>query len=74
MSYGPGLAFGCGSRRTLARLELLGSQEAKVLIEQWRREFRPHSSLGYRPPAPEAIQPDPAFLKLPTAALSPGRS
>ena len=34
--------------------------EAKVLIENWRREynqFRPHSSLGYRPPAPEAIQP-----------------
>jgi len=32
--------------------------EAKVLIEQWRREYnqvRPHSSLGYQPPAPEAI-------------------
>jgi transposase InsO family protein len=32
--------------------------EAKVLIEQWRRQYnqvRPHSSLGYRPPAPEAI-------------------
>ena len=31
--------------------------EAKILIEQWRREYnqvRPHSSLGYRPPAPEA--------------------
>lgn len=31
--------------------------EAKVLAEDWRREydrFRPHSSLGYRPPAPEA--------------------
>jgi putative transposase len=31
--------------------------EAKVLVEGWRREynrFRPHSSLGYRPPAPEA--------------------
>ena len=42
--------------------------EAKVLIEQWRREYntiRPHSSLGYRPPAPEAIRPDPAFLSLP---------
>jgi len=39
-----------------------------VLIEQWRREYntvRPHSSLGYRPPAPEAIRPDPAFLNLP---------
>ncbi len=34
--------------------------EAKILIEQWRREYnqvRPHSSLGYRPPAPEAIMP-----------------
>ena len=33
--------------------------EAKVLIERWRRHYntvRPHSSLGYRPPAPEAIQ------------------
>jgi transposase InsO family protein len=32
--------------------------EAKVLIEQWRKEYnqiRPHSSLGYRPPAPEAM-------------------
>ena len=31
--------------------------EAKVLVEGWRKEynrFRPHSSLGYRPPAPEA--------------------
>ncbi len=34
--------------------------EAKILIEQWRREynhFRPHSALGYRPPAPEARIP-----------------
>ena len=34
--------------------------EAQVLIERWRRHYnqrRPHSSLGYRPPAPEAIQP-----------------
>ena len=32
--------------------------EAKVLIKQWQQEYnhiRPHSSLGYRPPAPEAI-------------------
>jgi transposase InsO family protein len=31
--------------------------EARVLIERWRRHYntvRPHSSLGYRPPAPEA--------------------
>ena len=34
--------------------------EAKVLIERWRRVYntvRPHSSLRYRPPAPEAIAP-----------------
>ena len=33
--------------------------EAKILIEGWRKEYnqvRPHSSLGYRPPAPETIQ------------------
>jgi transposase InsO family protein len=32
--------------------------EAKVLIERWRQEYnsrRPHSSLGYRPPAPETV-------------------
>ena len=47
------------------RDELLGVEifdtllEAKVLIERWRWEYntiRPHSSLGYRPPAPEAVQ------------------
>ncbi len=35
-------------------------REAKVLIERWRKLYntkRPHSSLGYRPPAPEAIAP-----------------
>lgn len=33
-------------------------REAQVVVDQWRWEyntFRPHSSLGYRPPAPEAI-------------------
>jgi len=32
-------------------------QEAKTVIEAWRQHYntvRPHSSLGYRPPAPEA--------------------
>jgi len=35
-------------------------QEAKVLIERWRQHYntvRPHSSLGYRPPAPVTILP-----------------
>jgi transposase InsO family protein len=33
-------------------------EEAKVIIESWRRHYntvRPHSSLGYRPPAPEVL-------------------
>jgi len=32
--------------------------EAKIVIEAWRRHYntvRPHSSLGYKPPAPEVI-------------------
>ena len=35
--------------------------EARVLIEAWRVHYntiRPHSALGYRPPAPEAIAPN----------------
>ncbi len=41
-------------------------KEAKVLIERWRRHYnraRPHSSLGYRPPAPEATLLSPAPLR-----------
>jgi len=37
--------------------------EAQVLVENWRRHYnavRPHSSLGYRPPAPEAVPPWPS--------------
>jgi hypothetical protein len=33
-------------------------REAQVLIERWRRHYnteRPHSALGYRPPAPEVV-------------------
>ena len=56
-------------RNELLKREIFYSlEEAKVLIEQWRREYnthRPHSSLGYRPPAPEAIRPDPKLLNLP---------
>lgn len=39
--------------------------EAKVLTAEWRREYnwrRPHSALGYRPPAPEATRPEPVPL------------
>jgi|TARA_B100000959_G_scaffold252343_1_gene282371 transposase InsO family protein len=52
-------------------------REAKVLIEAWRRHYntiRPHSALGYRPPAPETIlhhRPVPAFA---TDGLRPNRA
>ena len=35
-------------------------KEAQIVIEQWRVEYntlRPHSALGYRPPAPAAYSP-----------------
>jgi len=35
-------------------------KEVQILTERWTREYntiRPHSSLGYRPPAPEATMP-----------------
>ena len=57
----------CESFNGSLRDELLNGEifyslaEAKVLIEAWRRHYntiRPHSSLGYRPPAPEtAMRP-----------------
>mgnify|MGYP003970173193 FL=1 len=37
-------------------------EEAKALVEQWRHHYntvRPHSSLNYRPTAPETILPRP---------------
>jgi len=45
--------------------------EARVLIERWRQHYnrvRPHSALGYRPPAPEAIAAGP-----PSASLRAGQ-
>ena len=51
--------------------------EAKVLVERWRKEYntiRPHSSLGYRPPAPKSIRPwtDSARRSLPNENLLKG--
>lgn len=40
-------------------------REAEILIDRWRSHYntvRPHSSLAYQPPAPEAILPRPAGL------------
>ena len=54
----------CESFNGSLRDELLNGEifyslaEAQILIEAWRRHYntvRPHSSLGYRPPAPEAV-------------------
>jgi len=54
----------CESFNGKLRDELLNGEifttltEARVLIERWRNQYnrvRPHSSLGYRPPAPEAV-------------------
>ncbi len=42
-------------------------QEAQILIERWRREYnqiRPHSSLGYQPPAPEAVEIGPPISRI----------
>lgn len=56
----------CESFNGLMRDELLNGEifytlaEARILIEAWRRHYntlRPHSSLGYRPPASETATP-----------------
>ncbi len=48
-------------RDELLNRELFDSlKEAQVLIESWRQHYntvRPHSALGYKPPAPESILP-----------------
>jgi putative transposase len=54
----------CESFNSKLRDELLKGEifytlkEAQIVIESWRRHYntvRPHSSLGYRPPAPEVV-------------------
>jgi transposase InsO family protein len=43
-------------------------KEAQVLVEQWRIHYntvRPHSSLGYRPPAPQTVLPRSTSLAMP---------
>jgi len=45
-------------------------KEAQVVIEAWRHEYnrvRPHSSLGYRPPAPATYRPNQLTLARPHA-------
>ncbi len=54
-------------RDELLNTELLNSlAEARVVIEQWRTHYntvRPHSSLGYRPPAPGVLLAEMPMLK-----------
>lgn len=66
----------CESFNSKLRDELLDGEifyslaETKIVIEGWRRHYntkRPHSSLGYRPPAPEVVQ----WPASPSAAASP---
>ena len=56
----------CESFNSKLRDELLNREifyslrEAQILIERWRMHYntlRPHSSLGYKPPAPVTIKP-----------------
>lgn len=57
----------CESFNGKMRYELLNGEiffsllEAKIIIERWRHHYntkRPHSSLGYKPPAPEVFKPN----------------
>ena len=66
----------CESFNGSMRDELLNGEifytlkEAVIMIERWRIHYntvRPHSSLGYQPPAPQTILPRPA--RLPYATL-----
>ncbi len=61
----------CESFNGKLRDELLNGEifyslrEAQVLIGQWRHHYntvRPHSSLGYRPPAPQTFAPPMSHL------------
>ncbi|MES0865030.1 IS3 family transposase, partial [Ruegeria sp. SCPT10] len=54
-------SFNVGFRDELLNREIFYSlREAQIIIEGWRKHYntkRPHSALGYRPPAPETIVP-----------------
>jgi hypothetical protein len=66
----------CESFNAKLRDELLNGEifyslaEAKIVIEGWRRHYntkRPHSSLVYRPPAPQVF----SWPAAPSGAASP---
>jgi transposase InsO family protein len=69
----------CESFNAKLRDELLNGElfyslaEARIIIESWRQHYntrRPHSSLGYRPPAPNAV----LWPAAPTQPASPATS
>lgn len=68
-------SFNARMRDELLNGELFYSlKEAKIIIENWRRHYngvRPHSSLGYQPPAPEAYVPYGAALPSPLVGAAP---
>ena len=69
-------SFNAKLRDELLNLERFDTlQEAKVLVERWRHEYnhiRPHSSLGYKPPAPETKEPwPPGFAPLRPSSMVP---
>lgn len=73
----------CESFNSKLRDELLNGEifyslaEARIVIEGWRQHYntqRPHSALGYKPPAPVALTwpatpPEPASPATPAVAL-----
>ena len=71
----------CESFNGKLRDELLDGEtfyslaEARIIVEGWRRQYntvRPHSSLGYRPPAQEALLwPAPPSETAPVVAAKP---
>ena len=75
----------CESFNSKLRDELLNGElfyslaEAQIVIEGWRQHYntrRPHSSLGYKPPAPVAVvwpptQTQSASLAISTVAAKP---
>ena len=70
----------CESFNSKLRDELLNGEifyslaEARVVIEAWRVHYntaRPHSSLGYQPPAPQAVEwPPQSTGSIPPAAAA----
>ena len=51
-------SFTARFRGALLNREIFYSlREAQIIIEAWRKDYtkRPHSALGYRPPAPDTI-------------------